>query len=305
MKALGDLALFVSTADHGSLSAAARQRGLTPAAASAAIKRLEAELETTLFVRSTRSLRLTDDGERFLAYCRDALRTVADGEQAVRGERAEVRGTLHLSAPSDLGRNQLLAWLDKFQRAHPRLQVRLQLSDRFADVYRTRVDVALRYGPLADSTLISLMLAPVNRRVLCASPAYLRRHGAPSSPLELTAHNCLRFMIRDEVYERWKLTDRDGAVHSVRVSGDRVSDDGDVVRRWAVASAGIAYKSWLDVADDVAAGRLRIICQDWIGEAAPLSLICPDRRLLGPSVQKLRTFLQSCCEKLPPPPAPR
>lgn len=305
MKALGDLELFVATAEHGSLSAAARSRSLTPAAASAAVKRLEAELDTTLFVRSTRSLRLTGDGERFLAYCRDALRTIGDGELELRGDRAELRGTLQLSAPSDLGRNVVLDWLDRFLRQHPRLQLRLQLSDRFADVYRQRIDVALRYGPLPDSSLISLPLAPDNRRVLCASPAYLRRHGTPASPDELGDHACLRLVLRDEIYDRWRVFSRTGEQRTVRVRGDRVSDDGEVVHRWALSGAGIAYKSWLDVAGDVAAGRLRIVCPEWIGEPAPLYLVCPDRRLIGPTVHKLHEFLQSNCKKLSPPPIPR
>jgi len=305
MKALGDLELFVATAEHGSLSAAARLRAITPAAASASLKRLEAELETTLFVRSTRSLRLTSDGERFLAYCRDALRTLSDGERELRGDRGELRGTLYLSAPSDLGRNLVLDWLDRFLRQHPRLQLRLQLSDRFADVYRQRIDVALRYGPLPDSSLISLPLAPDNRRVLCASPAYLRRRGTPASPSELGDHLCLPLILRDEVNDGWRLFSRTGEAVTVRVRGDRLSDDGEVVRRWALAGAGIAYKSWLDVAGDVAAGRLRIVCPEWLGEPTPLHLVCPDRRLIGPTLHKLHDFLQSNCKKLAAPPLPR
>src|SRR6478752_8315831 len=143
MKALLELEFFVRAADSGSFSAAARSLDLSPAAASAAIKRLETELQVRLFVRSTRSLRLTPDGERFLLHCRVALQALADGEQALRGDGSALRGSLQLSLPSDLGRHAVLPWLDAFLARHPALRLRVQLSDRVADVYREPVDLAL------------------------------------------------------------------------------------------------------------------------------------------------------------------
>ena len=148
MKALQDLDIFVRTVDSGSLSATARALDLTPAATSAALKRLEAELGVALFVRSTRSLRLTQQGERFLEQCRPALQALQQaGQQIGDGEQA-LRGTLKLAAPSDLGRNVLLPWLDAFQALHPGIDIRLQLSDRMANVYGEPVDAAFRYGKL-------------------------------------------------------------------------------------------------------------------------------------------------------------
>lgn len=302
MKALTDLRLFVRAAQLGSLSAAARQLDLSPAVASAALKRLEAELDAQLFVRSTRSLRPTLEGERFLGHARDALRALDEGAQSLRGEHADLRGELRLSAPSDFGRHCLLPWLDAFQQQHPRLQLRLQLSDRLADIYRQPVDVALRYGQPPDSALVALPLAPQNRRVLCAAPAYLARAGTPATPGDLPAHNCLRFMLGEDLHTHWQFTAPDGKAHAVGVDGDRISDDGDAVRRWALAGHGIAYKSWLDVAEDVAAGRLRLLCSHWRGEASPLNLVSPDRRLLSPAVQQLRAFLQERCAALGDPP---
>ncbi|HEU4537521.1 MAG TPA: LysR family transcriptional regulator, partial [Polyangiaceae bacterium] len=175
MKAEQGLALFVATADAGSLSAAARRLGLTPAAASAALKRLEAELGALLFVRSTRSLRLTPEGERFLHYGRRALLLLREGREAVARGHDAAGGTLQVSAPSDLGRRHVLAWLDEFQARQPGLRLRLQLSDRLAGLHREPVDVALRYGKPRDSALVALPVAPYNRRVLCASPDYLAR----------------------------------------------------------------------------------------------------------------------------------
>lgn len=301
MKALIELEFFVRAADSGSFSAAARSLDLSPAAASAAIKRLETELHTRLFVRSTRSLRLTPDGERFLQHCRLALQALADGEQALRGDAAALRGNLQLSLPSDLGRNRVLAWLDDFLAAHPALRLRVQLSDRLADVYRQPVDLALRYGAPADSALVALPLLPHNRRVLCAAPDYLQRHGRPQHPQDLKQHNCLRFLLSDELHARWRFHGAGGDC-LVTVDGDRISDDGDAVRRWAVAGRGLAYKSWLDICADVAAGRLEVLLPDWRGEAAPLHLICADRRLLSPAVQALREFLAARCAQLPSPP---
>jgi DNA-binding transcriptional LysR family regulator len=171
MKALSDLDIFVRTADNASLSATARALDLTPAAASAALKRLEAELGVPLFLRSTRSLRLTPHGERFLAQGRPALQALQQaGAQLAAGEQG-FKGLLKLSAPSDLGRNVLLPWLDEFQTAYPEVELRLQLSDRMANVFSEPVDAAFRYGKPPDSSLVALPLALENRRVLCASPA--------------------------------------------------------------------------------------------------------------------------------------
>lgn len=141
-----DLQLFVRAAELGSLSAAARQLDLSPAVASAALKRLEAQLKVRLLARSTRSLRLTAEGEGFLNHARVALASLEEGRRALAQGQAEVSGVLQLSAPSDFGRNVLLPWLDQLQQAHPLLNVRLLLGDRNADLFRQPVDVALRYG---------------------------------------------------------------------------------------------------------------------------------------------------------------
>ncbi|MBB1059472.1 LysR family transcriptional regulator [Marilutibacter spongiae] len=301
MRALNDLRLFVQAAELGGLSAAARRLDLSPAVASAGLKRLEAELGSPLFVRSTRSLRLTTEGERFLPHARDALASLDVGTRELRDGHAGLAGALRISAPSDVGRHMLLPWLDAFQQAHPRLRLHVQLTDRLADVYRQPVDVVLRYGPPPDSSLVALPLAPWNRRVLCASPDYLAREGAPDSPLALAGRNCLRFKLGEDLHAHWHFVAPDGGSHAVAVEGDRSSDDGEVVRRWALAGLGIAYKSWLDVAGDIARERLRVLCGDWRGEASPLNLVIPDRRLITPAVQALRGFLQARLDAVPRP----
>ena len=298
MKALNDLDIFVRTADNGSLSATARALDLTPAAASAALKRLEAELGVQLFVRSTRSLRLTPHGEQFLAQCRPAVAALQQaGEQLASGAQA-LRGVLKLSAPSDLGRNVLLPWLDAFQDQHPEVDLRLQLADRTANVYSEPVDAAFRYGQPPDSGLVALPLAPANRRVLCAAPSYLARHGAPATPHALSAHQCLCFMLGDDINDRWRFSQPGAPAISVRVRSSNVANDGDAVRRWAVLGRGIAYKSGLDVGADLAQGRLQALCADWTTEAVPLFLVVPGRRQLTPLVRRLHQFIAQRCRQM-------
>ncbi|AYC31490.1 LysR family transcriptional regulator [Pseudomonas cavernae] len=297
MLRLDDLQLFVRTADAGSLSAAARALEVSPAVASAALKRLEGQLEVRLFARSTRSLRLTPEGEQFLGHARAALQSLDDGQQQLAGGKAAISGVLKLSAPSDFGRNVLLPWLDAFQQEHPQLSVRLLLADRVADLFRQPVDIAIRSGAPEDSSLVALPLAASNRRVLCGAPGYFARHGVPRQLDDLRRHNCLLYMLGERVHDRWSFTQGRREL-SVAVSGDRVSDDADVVRRWAVAGQGLTYKSWLDVAADVQAGRLQLALGDYLGEPTPLNLLCAHRAQLSKPVRLLREFLQARCAEL-------
>jgi DNA-binding transcriptional LysR family regulator len=297
MKALQDLDIFVRTVDTGSLSATARALDITPAAASAALKRLEAELHAPLLVRSTRSLRLTPEGALFLEHARLALATLGEGVHALSTGRHQVQGVLRLAASSDMGRNVLLPWLDAFQDQHPQVRFRLTLSDRMANMYSEPVDAAFRHGKPRDSSLVALPVAPDNRRVLVASPDYLRRRGTPATPQALVEHDCLCFMLAGELNDRWSFW-RDGQAHTVRVQGGHVTNDGDVVRRWALAGRGVGYKAWIDVAQDVAAGRLVRLCPDWQTEPVPLYMVLPDRRQLTPGLRLLREFVATACAAL-------
>lgn len=297
MKAFKDLEFFICIAEMGSLTAAAHRLDLTPAAASAALKRLEAELAVQLVIRSTRSLRLTQEGEVFLRYAEQSLQLMREGLETLQSGRSLVQGIIQLSAPSDLGRNLVIGWLDTFQAQFPNVEIRLQLSDRIADVFRQPVDVALRYGQPADANFVAIPVAANNRRILCAAPEYLERAGQPQTLQDLDAHNCLCFMVGEYVHDRWRFFGEDGET-SILVSGNRVADDGDAVRRWALAGQGIAYKAGLDVAEDLKAGRLVRLCEGWQGEPAPLNMICVDRRQLTPAVRELRDFLTARCAEL-------
>ncbi|WP_417761440.1 LysR family transcriptional regulator [Shewanella sp.] len=290
LKGLQDLQILLETARQGSLSNVARSMDMTPAAISAAIKRVEQQLGTTLFIRSTRSLRLTPQGEQYLQQCEHALTTLNNAEAQLHSQQATLQGQLQLSLPSDLGRHQFMQLLDEFLSLYPQVSLKLQVSDHLSNLYRQPLDLLIRYGVPPDSNLILLPLLADNCRVLCAAPAYLARYGEPSSPLDLDQHNCLCFMLADRLHNRWQFS-RAGEVLSVEVNGDRSADDGEMVHRWALAGHGIAYKSRLDIADDLAAGRLVPLCQGWRGEAAPLNMLVPDRCQLSPLIKALQQFL--------------
>jgi DNA-binding transcriptional LysR family regulator len=293
---IDDLQVFVTTTDAGSLSAAARLLDISPALASVAVQRLEASLGVRLFVRSTRRLRLSDDGERYLSHARQALEALDNGELVLAQGRDEICGTLRLSMPSDIGRNLLLPWLDEFQQLHPKVLLHLRVSDQVADLFTEHLDASIRYGQLADSSLVSLALAPSNRRTVCASPDYIARHGRPETPAELGRHNCLRYVMGEQTFERWSFQTPQG-VETVQVLGNRTSDDADIVRRWAVSGLGVVYKSKLDVMDDIRSGRLVEIFPPDYGQPAPLQLVCAHRTSLTPAVQVLRAFLAARFER--------
>lgn len=296
MTRLADLELLLRTADLGGLTAAARALDWSPAAASAAVKRLEADWGVAVFVRSTRNLRLSAEGERLLPLVRQAMQILDEARTNATAPTASLQGELQVAMPSDLGRNVLLPLLESFQQRHPQLALRAHLSDRNIDLIRIPVDAAIRYGtPRANSSQVALPLVPGNTRVLVASPAYLARHGAPATPAELSQHETLRFMLRDEVPKTWRFH-INGEWQEVPVKGRRCANDGEVVKRWALAGAGLAYKSRLDVAAELDTGDLQQLHPEWGGDPSPLFLVVPERRQLTTAARALRDWLQ---ERLP------
>ncbi|HBQ67027.1 MAG TPA: LysR family transcriptional regulator [Leclercia adecarboxylata] len=295
MVRLEDLILFVRVAALSSFSDAAREAGVQPAQVSAAIKRLESSLAIRLFARSTRSLRLTPEGEAWLPYARQMLDAMYAGMQKLQTPEEEISGTLQIAVPSDLGRNLLLPVFQAFDERYPALRLRIFFSDQVADVFKDPVDIAFRYGMPEDASYIALPVAPDNRRVLVASPEWVARHGDLQHPDALSRVNALTFVLRGRLHDRWTFL-RDGEMHSVNVSGSMMSDDAEVIRRLAVSGAGVAYKSWLDVAEDVRAGRLQVLMQDYQGESVPLNMICPHRKQLSTGVRLLYEAVKACCE---------
>jgi len=286
---IDDLRVLLQTARGGTLTAAARTLGITPAAASATLKRLEAQLGTRLFERSTRAMRLTSQGQILLDYAVRAFELLDEAESQVDADRATLVGTLRVAAPSDLTRNLLLPLFDEFMGANPGLQLRLSVGDRLLDVLRDEVDVAIRYGTLADSRLVARTLA-VARPVLSASPGYLRRHPAPQTPQDLVQHNCITFDRGGRRHRAWRFC-RDGQWTEVRVDGDRSVDDASLAREWAIAGFGLILKSEIDQRRDLDSGALVPLLTDWETEPYPLHALLPSGRFVPNRVRALVDFL--------------
>ena len=204
---------------------------------------------------------------------------------------------LQIAVPSDLRFILLLTMFRDVRQRHPALRLRLLFSDQLTDVFKDPVDVAFRYGNNDDASFISLPVAPENRRVLVASPEWIARHGEPQTLEELSQHNALIYILRGRPFDRWSLS-LDGVVQQQKVSGTVMSDDAEVIRRLAIAGEGIAYKSMLDVSDDLRAGRLRRLLPRYQGDVVPLNLICPHRKQLSAAVRLLYEEVKSHCEGL-------
>ncbi|MDV5140203.1 LysR family transcriptional regulator [Chimaeribacter arupi] len=287
---LDDVALFVRSAALGSFSRAAREGDLLPGQVSAAVQRLERDLDKRLFVRSTRSLRLTAEGETYLPYAQELLALVQAGAESLQGNEEALQGELKVALPSDIGRNILLPVMTAFFKAHPGLSLRLSLSDQRSDMFRDPVDVAVRYGALDNSRYVALPLAADNRRVLAASPGYLQQHGEPQQLDDIPRHACLLYTLNGQAYDKW-LFPGQGAPRQLTVNSRMLCDDADIARRWAVDGMGIVYKSWIDLSDDVLAGRLKVLLPDHPGEITPLHLICPHRKQFSPAIRQLHQCL--------------
>lgn len=297
MSSIFELELFVCVARHGSLSAAARALHISPAAASFALKRVEERLRTSLFARTTRKLNLTNEGARYLAYVESALELLDEGETALLQRLDEISGVIHIAAPSDLGRHLLLPCLKELKAQYPGTAFHLHISDKSLDPYRDPVDLVLKFGIPKDSDLVALPVWDDNYRIACASPGYLERHGTILRPEDLLNRNCIAYQLEGKHYDLWTFSNGDEHV-DIKARGDRRCDDGDVVRRWALEGHGVAFKSWIDVASDINAGRLCNLLPEWRGMHAPLYLMCPHRMQVTKTVKLLHTLLKERCKKL-------
>lgn len=288
---LGDMRLFVESAQLGSLSAAGRKLDLSPAAASARLLKLEKAFHTRLFERTTRQLRLTDEGRLYLQHCQIALQAIDDGEAALLARQNLVRGKVRISATSDFGRNQLGAWLDEFVQRHPDISYALSLSDSTSNLLQDEIDLAIRFGTPLDDMLAARRLAP-NRRVLCASPDYLARHGEPLTPADLGHHRFVLLVTAAGPLNQFHFTrDEQRYTHIVPVDQAWECNDGAIARAWTLAGHGIAQKSIWDIAQDVHAGRLKVLLPDWPTREAAVHALFHPNRYMPPRVRLLLDFL--------------
>ncbi|MBV6826002.1 LysR family transcriptional regulator [Pseudomonas sp. PD9R] len=296
MDNLGDIRLFVEAAQMGGLSAAGRKLGLSPAAASARLLKLEASLATRLFERTTRQLRLTDEGRLYLLHCRQALQSLDDARAALSAEKNEIRGKIRVSATSDFGRHVLSPWLDAFSTLYPQVVPALLLSDSFSHLVSDDVDLVIRFGVPPDSSLIARPLA-ANRRVLCAAPSYLLRKGTPEHPQQLGDFDHI-VAGQSGWSTEWRL--RRGAeevLFKVPLEAARETNDGALARQWAIDGHGIVLKSIWDVSADLAAGYLSVLMPEWQSAEAPVHALYPRSRYLAPRVRALLDFLRERFEQ--------
>lgn len=289
---LQDLQVVLKVSELRSITAAATALDMRIATASAAVKRVEAELGVELFVRTTRHLRLSNAGERYLPECEKAIGLLELAKQNMQDGKDMIDGEIRISLSSDLGRNLVIPWLDEFMLANPGVSLRSTISDSNIDFYRDSVDMALRYGSPTDSGMYGFKICDVPR-LLCAAPNYLNKHGTPKHPNDLLLHNALFYQLNDNLQNTWKFSlGEDKDVLKVKLSGNRASNDGDLVRRWCVSGKGIAIKSCLDMSDDLLQGRVVNVMSDYIPTSTELWLICPSKQSITPSVRLLRDLFR-------------
>ncbi|WP_033069182.1 LysR family transcriptional regulator [Thalassospira australica] len=273
---LSNLSLFLNIVEKGSLSAAGREAGLSPTSVSERLAALEAHFGVVLLNRTTRSISLTDEGRQLIDGAKQVLGEVHDLETRIRYGAQSLSGLIRLSVPNDTGRQIVSAELAQFVDENPNIDIDLMLSDGYVDIVGQGVDIALRFGRITDSSLRVRPLG-LTRRIICASPEYLAKHGTPKTPSDLKNHNCLIMRFGPNLDNLWRFGP-DGTKQIVTVRGNRIANDGGLVRQWALDGYGIVWKAELDVGEDIRAGRLVEVLGDYASPPTPLQMLFPPSR---------------------------
>ena len=288
MDRLAALRVFVAIAEAGSLSAAGRKLGMPLSTVSRHLKALEDELGTRLITRTTRRLALTESGRGYAATCREVLDELDDAGRRLAGEQAEPRGELALTAPVVFGRLHVLPIVTAFLNAFPHVAARMLLVDRVVDLVEEGIDIGVRIGTLPDSTLRATRVGAI-RLIVCASPAYLARYGAPATPAELAGHQCISFNNFTHP-ERWVFGEGDKRELRVTVSPRLVVNAADAAIDAAKAGLGIVRVLSYQAEASLADGSLRRVLEAYEPEAMPVSLIHREDRLPQSKVQSFIAF---------------
>lgn len=292
MDRLQGMAVFARVAELGSFSLAARQLGLSKSMVSKHVTALEERLGVRLLNRTTRRLALTEAGAVYRDHCARVVQDVDEADLAASQHSEAPRGRLRISAPMSFGFLQLGPLLPEFMALYPALEVELILDDRVVDLLEEGVDVAVRIGQLADSSLIARRLA--SARTLCvAGPAYLARAGRPQAPADLGRHNCLRYSYRRQP-DDWSFA-RGGEQVRVRVRGNLQANNGDVLRAAARGGVGIVCLPDFLLGEDLGTGALVHLLSDWEAPEVPIHAVFPSQR--HPSA-KLRAFIDFLVRRL-------
>ena len=286
------LRLFLRIAALGGVTAAAQDLSLSPASASARLVKLEATMGVRLFHRTTRAVSLTTDGEAFLPYAQEMIETLETGLNAVKGQDANAEGILRITMPGSFGRMYIIPALSEFHTRHPLVSLDLRLSDEVLDIVEGAYDLIIRNAPLVNSRLIVRKLAS-DRRILVASPAYLERYGAPSTPDDLAKHQCVCLA------EATKWTFENG--QTVSVPRSFVINDGEALRQMIEQGLGIGVKSLWNASESLKAGRLVEIMSDFpLVTNTSIWLLYPSRRIMAPKVHAMIDFLIEQFQPIPP-----
>jgi DNA-binding transcriptional LysR family regulator len=291
---VAELQLFVEIVKAGNLSAAARALNSSPAAMSRGLSALESRLGVRLVTRTSRAFELTEEGHLFYERCERIVADIAEAEAEASSQGKTVKGRLRIGAPVAIGRRLVAPLVARFVEKYPDVQIHLYLSDSGLDVIDDGLDVSLRVGLPTDATVIAKKIL-TTRRLVCASPSYLKRHGVPRRPEDLRQHNCIRLVRGRRVMDTW-LFQEAGKAFEVKVNGNLTTTGGLVVHDWAKSGKGIALKAAWDIQPDLEAGTLIECLQDFWCDEIDLFAICANRRHLSP---RIRIFLDYISKTLP------
>ncbi len=282
---LNNIALFLKIIEKGSLVAAGREAGLSPTTVSERLAALEAHFGVVLLNRTTRAISLTDEGRILAIGSKQVLGEVEDLESRIRLGAQTLSGPIRLSAPSDIGRTVISDEINLFLSEHPAISVELQLFDGYVDVVGQGYDISLRFGAITDSSLRVRSIGLI-RRIVCASPAYLQKRGTPKNPADLKEHNCLVMRFGANLDNVWQFGT--GAQQQiVTVRGDRVANDGALVRHWCESGHGIMLKSELDTGPAIRSGHLLELLPEYAAPPVPLQMLFPPGRAQPSRVRAL------------------
>ncbi|HTJ65122.1 MAG TPA: LysR family transcriptional regulator [Alphaproteobacteria bacterium] len=285
----GEMEVFVQAAQRGSFAAAAKAMQLTPSAVSRSVARLEDRLGVRLFQRTTRALSLTAEGEIYLTRATGLLSDIEEIERSFAADAAEPRGRLRVNASVPFGTYGVIPVLPKFLETYPRMILDLSLSDDVVDLIEERADVAIRIGPLRDTTLRAKLLGR-SKMAVVAAPSYLEKHGKPAHPDGLAGHNCLNFNFRRSA-DRWPFR-VDGTIANYPIVGNFLGNSGEVVRLMAVAGVGIARLAHYHIAADLAAGRLVTVLEPFnLGDLEEIHALFVGHERLSLRVRAFLDFL--------------
>jgi DNA-binding transcriptional LysR family regulator len=298
MKSPEDPRVFLAIVKHGSLAAAARALDVTPSAVTQRLQALEAGLGVRLLDRGTRKMRLTDEGELFHAEAARIAREYEALVDTLQTRRSLVRGHLRLHGPLGFGRRYLAPLVARFHAQHPQVEIALTLSDRSVDPDSAAFDAVVHIGALPDSSKVGYRIAP-NERWLCAAPAYLRKAPPLARPEDLAQHACLVLRENDEDVSLWRFKSRQ-AERAVRVHPLLTSNDGEVIKQWALLGQGVMLRSEWDVAAEVTAGKLLRLLPQWRQGAADVMALVPQRKGMSARVKAFLDFLAAEFRPQPP-----